>query len=212
MMRSLPFVTTSILTIGLLSAPVHADTIEITAGTLTLNRTFGQLHVEGPRGFVFDSIIDGSSLGGSIVVPGETVVLTMERMGLPGQFSIDGQTFQIHPITGLLGSEGAVFASVVAPAFDETASVSGPFTFRARIAGIDEPPFPLELVGRGTVQVDFLMNTVIPVWEPQRGVFQFESSDVAPIPEPATLILVGSGIAGCLMRRCRNGRREVESS
>ena len=213
-MRGLSFMATPMLILGL-SASAQADTIEITAGTLTLNRTFGELHVEGPRGFVLDSIIDSSSLSGTVVTPGETVVLDMRHMTVGPTFSIDGQTFQLHPITGPLSGGVSVFASVVAPPFsdDEPVSVFAPFTFTGVISGVSpmEPPFPLTFLGRGTVLVDFRSNPFIPVWEPPRAVFQFESSEPAPIPEPATLVLVGSGIAGCLMRqrRTRRGRENT---
>lgn len=205
-MRGFSFLVTSFLIVGVSSPPAHADTIGIMDGTLTLSRTSGVMHLEGPRGFVLDSTFEGSSLLGAIVAPGDTVVLTMEHMGLRGTVSIDGQTFQIHPFTGPVLGEGNLFASVVAPPFsgDQAASVVAPFTFTGRIVafGMDLAPFPLELVGLGTVQVDFLLNPLVtpplPLWEPQRAVFQFD-----PIPEPATLILVGSGLAGCLMRRRR---------
>lgn len=211
-MRGLSIVATPILIVGL-STTAQADTIEITAGTLTLNRTFGELHVEGPRGFLLDSFIPGSSLSGSVVAPGEMVNLDMLHMTVGPTFSIDGQTYQLHPQTGPLSGAVSVFASVVAPPFsnDDIVSVFAPFTFTGLIDGIMEAPFPLTFLGQGTVQVDFRLNPFVSAWEPPRAVFQFESSTPAPIPEPATLVLVGSGIAGGVMRR-RRARRSGEST
>ena len=208
-MRGLSFVATPILILGL-STTAQADTIEITAGTLTLNRTFGELDIEGPRGFKLASIIEGSSLHGTVLGPGDTLELDLLLMSVGPTFSIDGQMYQIGPIVEPLGGAVNVFGSVVAPPFssdeDEIVSVFAPFTFTGMISGLMEPPFPLTFLGQGTVQVDFRLNPFVPAWEPPRAVFQFESSDPAPILEPATLVLVGSGIAGCLMRRRRTRR------
>ena len=204
-MCRLPVMTIPILILGLGSVPAQADPIEITAGILTVNRTFGVFHLEGPRDFLLDALYQGSPLSGIVVGPGDTVALNMLG-GVGGLVSIDGQTFQSHPVTGPLFASVNVLGSVVAPQFsgDQTVSVFAPFSFTGRITSpVDVPPFPLDLVGQGTVEVEFRKNPFLPVWEPQTGVFRYESSEQAPIPEPATLILVGTGVAGHLIHRRR---------
>jgi hypothetical protein len=213
-MRRLPLITIPILILGLASAPAQAEPIEITAGTLTVNRTFGVFHLQGPRDFLLDGFYEGSPLSGVVVGPGDPVSLFMLG-GVAGNVSIDGQTFPVHPVSGPPFASVNVLGSVVAPSFsdDQTVSVFAPFSFTGRItptitsAGPLFPP--LDLVGQGTVEVEFRKNPFLPIWEPQTGVFRYESSEQAPIPEPATLILVGTGIAAHLIhRRRRRGQSD----
>ena len=115
-MSRLPLMTIPILILGLASTPAQAEPIEITAGILTVNRTFGLFHLEGPRDFLLDALYDGSPLSGVVVGPGDTVALNMLG-GVGGLVSIDEQTFQIHPVTGPL------FASVKCTRLGRSAAV-----------------------------------------------------------------------------------------
>jgi PEP-CTERM motif len=90
-----------------------------------------------------------------------------------------------------------------APAF---ASVFAPFSFSGSVVppGFAGGPFP-RLVGRGTVRVD--LAWVRPPdgegdgWDFQHALYEFQTP--AAVPEPGTFVLVGSGIAGYLIRRRR---------
>ena len=133
-MRRLSLMTIPILILGLASVPAQAEPIQITAGILTVNRTFGVFELEGPRDFALDAIYDGSPLSGVVVGPGDTVSLNMLG-GVAGLVSIDGQTFQVHPVSGPPFASVNVLGSVVAPPFsnDQTVSVFAPFSFTGTI-------------------------------------------------------------------------------
>lgn len=208
-MRTIALLAISLLIVGLSAVPARADEIQITAGTLTVDRRGGTLQLEGTGGFSLDALVDGSPLLGAVLRPGETLAITMLHMGARGSLTLDGQTFQFNGPTDFVGADLGVSGSLVAPPFsgDTEATLFAPFTFAGRIMGFPPgPEFQVTLRGGGTAQVDFLLNPFVDAWEPQRAIYRFEVSDTDPIPEPATLLLVGSGIAGCLAGRRRRRR------
>jgi hypothetical protein len=205
--------------------PVRADTIPITAGTFTIlpfDRPLGfpldTIHLEGPRGFTLDAfnispsgrhnVHDCEGPASLPCSPGDRVSLSAGSSGsdLGALVTLDGQTFGTGLGSETQGSALVQFTgSFLVPSFTgvEAVSVLSPFSFFGTVT----PPggsSVVQLVGRGTARVD-LARLVTPefgqTWDFQRAVYEFQTPAV--IPEPATLVLVGSGIAGCLIRRKR---------
>jgi hypothetical protein len=93
--------------------------------------------------------------------------------------------------------------SLLVPSFSGTdhVSVFSPFSFSGNVS----PPLQDEdgtvvthqLVGRGTARVDLAWGGE--GWLFQHALYEFQT----PVPEPGTFVLVGSGIAGYLIRRRR---------
>jgi hypothetical protein len=199
--------------------PVRADTIPITAGTFTIlppGPVSDTIHLEGPRGFTLDafniapsrySIYDCLGPASLPCSPGDRISLSAGSgdSDLPARVTLDGQTFHIAGGTAHGSGFVAFTGSFLVPSFTgvEAVSVFSPFSF----FGLVNPPGVapgVQLVGGGTARVD-LARVVTPefgqTWDFQRAVYEFQTPAV--VPEPATLILVGSGIAGCLIRRRR---------
>lgn len=208
------------LVVGMLSLPgsAVADTIAITAGTLTGEPFGARIHLEG-SGLVLDGSGDVTGgrweLGGfcrgtpDVCGPGSTASLlaSWNDHDFPGQATLDGRTFIVGMQTTTQGSAFVEFTgSVLLPQFTgtERITVSAPFDFRGSIwTPIDEVTGNATLVfltGRGTATINMIWNTTAGgAWEFQNALYQFSASD--PVPEPATMLLVGSGIAALTIRR-----------
>jgi hypothetical protein len=215
-----------LLTLGLVLAPtpLRADTIPITAGTLEI---FGsgfpvdRLHLEGTRGFT----LDGENITAIAPIPlvkvewvgrpfpcaaGERVSLMVDVGGsdFNADATLDGRAFHTNIISNEEGEAHIVFdGSLLVPSFSgtERVSVFSPFSF----SGILSPPLqdedgtvvPERLMGRGTARVDlaWVSSPEGEGWLFQHALYEFQT----PVPEPGTFLLVGSGIAGYLIRRRR---------
>lgn len=93
---------------------------------------------------------------------------------------------------------------VIPPGGADPLNLTAPFLFSGRVVGANESPvmaplFELDLSGVGVARMSLDLDN---------GVYQFQGVEYVfaasePIPEPAALILVGSGLAGLVARRRR---------
>ena len=170
------------------------------------------------RGFSLQSVPDHPFFGprcNGDCQPGDMVQIHASWSGhdLPGMASLDGATFRIG-----IGSEeegfGFVFfdgPSWTAPAFTglTTATVVVPITFTGTLAPPtpdDEIPQLTRLSGGGVATLALSWNAPTDGWLLSRARYEL-SADAAPIPEPATFLLVGSGLAAAAWRRRRTTSR-----
>ena len=89
---------------------------------------------------------------------------------------------------------------------DLVVRLTAPFLFNGRVIGSNERPvtmplFEVDLVGAGAATMRLGLDSGLGLYRFEGLEYVFESSE--PIPEPATLLLVGSGVAGLMARRKR---------
>jgi hypothetical protein len=129
---------------------------------------------------------------------------------LPGTVEFEGTQFT------LLGPEGTTIGldfladDVVLPpvrSLTQVAVVSEPFELSGfsslRLPDVGGEPVPeIPLFGRGRATIELRADqSGFPAWEFQRASYVFGST--APVPEPATILLVGGGMIAAVGRRMR---------
>ena len=126
-----------------------------------------------------------------------------------GTVTLDGTVFS--PVT--LGAMDFVFEApdVVAPPVAGSFTVTRPFTFSGSLSGFDPsdfdettPIFQRFLVGQGLVTASFLENPNPegpPLFSYRSIRYDFAASE--PVPEPASLLLVATGLGAALRLRRR---------
>jgi hypothetical protein len=224
----MPFLTTALLIVAIAATPrlALADPIEITSGTLVLLPRGGLIHLEGERGLVLD--VRGSGRATiwdcdlfAVCAPGSAVTLDTGWVGsdIGGQATLDGETWPVALGTQTTGAVAAIFSgSILMPAFsgEELVSATAPFTFFGRLSypspfGVEPRP-PVDLTGRGTATVDLTWISSQGGWDVRGATYVFAPLDAEPIPEPGTLILVGSGLAALVGRHRARRARHSQSA
>ena len=131
-------------------------------------------------------------LGSGIATVGEQTYGT--NMGFPGSVVFRGTlSLDADPVRI---ADGDLFVRLTAP-FLLTGTIAG---FQTPIA--TSPLFDVDVFGSGAV-------TLLLMRDPSRGVYHFHGIDYQfqdPVPEPGALLLVGTGVAGLLVRRRARGR------
>ncbi|MGH7489037.1 MAG: PEP-CTERM sorting domain-containing protein [bacterium] len=189
----------------------HADPIpiRITGGSLDLAleppESFGILDIVGRGDFRLNEFVVSETVGGALCrpcPPGDLLDLGGGFADEFGSATLNGVTYTLVP-AGEAGVANHFFAQGVVPAVGTTGVLLVPFTY----VGFFEIPGrqfrEYDLLGHGMATVRFRPDnfTPTPTWDFDGARFEF-----APTPEPATLLLISSGL-GVLAWLRSAGRR-----
>lgn len=197
-----------------LAVPARGETIQITSGALDWLRETGSPGITlAGGGFTFDGT--GFLTGGVFTpwndcmvpncVPGSTVDLHALWVGndLPGTAMLDGRTFDD---VGHLSSGTSLFVewtgSLQMPTDFTGGALTAPFSFSGTFRFFDFPTQTvLNLAGTGSATLGFTPFPTTPGFFLSSARYEFE--DPMPTPEPISMVLVGTGLAGLAALRRR---------
>lgn len=201
-----------------------ADPIQVTGGALDMGNFSGTLDITGERGFALHSRVDAISgvywpwlqCNVPSCDPGTEVSLLARWAGsaLTGPMSFEGRTYdRIGGATSLAGASVEFTGSFIAPPMGPSATVMTPFSFSGLFTIPNESgtgQILHTLFGGGTATVQLVPNTSslpgAPAWQVASALYQFSPAE--PVPEPATLLMVGAGVAA-VARRVRRKPAEA---
>jgi len=193
---------------------VSADPIQVTAGSAFMywdgTGSFATLQGSGLN--VVTDTYNGGLLGfnaGTAQLDGGVTFGTLGAMQHPWNVTVGGTDY-VAFLDGFLSFDTEPF---VAPpptsATPASVTFSTPFTMSGRLRGSSGPQgtgsvlFDVQLAGGGTAST--AARPIVPnAYLVNSGVrYEFGAAELGATPEPATLLLMGTGLAGVFLRRRR---------
>lgn len=201
-----------LLGFGLPASPAQADPILITGGVIDVNTPGFGITGSDTRlaGTPFPANAIWVFTGDQLVNLSRAVTVGMS-IATPVQQIVDGTTYNAV-LAGTLIFSATTFTSPPLP--DEPFApfaITTPFEMTGQLSGFMQtagqgtPLFSLTLTGRGIATVSGLVNTASGIYV--GDTLQFRFTDEAPIPEPASILLVATGAAGLIAARSRRRGR-----
>lgn len=193
MRRQFPTVGGWLVILGLVLSAVPAAADPVTTGQLDV---LG-LSITGvgsvSRGDVTVRIADSGFVEAALCSPclaGETTSLTGLFVSSGGLIQLESPSFVLQP--GL--------------AAGELWTIRVPFSFHATSFDPGAPPASID--GIGLVTARFLTQSMLGfdgtlLFNFRTATYEFGATDALPTPEPASLLLIGTGMAGVWLRRRR---------
>jgi hypothetical protein len=222
LMKRFAVALVTVIALSVTARPAVADQILVTGGSLQMGGSTGAVSIQGERGFtlaatvgVVDSFFAPWSQCLLPCAPGTNVSLNATFVGssLHGAtVTLDGLTYTNVGTASSSDSAALFFTGgpVVLPfANQDLVTLVAPFlltgSFSALLFTTADPAdrVEVELAGQGTaaltLQRSLLTPDGSPAWRYSSAAYSFEAA--APIPEPATMLLTGAGLAVLARRR-----------
>ena len=196
---------------GIVAVDAQADPVQITTGFLTSSGAFGIGHFEwSGEGFSAAGAAEPGVIGPAFCFPctsGDLISLDTFYSGTigGGTATVGGTTYEDVTFGGEVSFSAP---DVTAPSAPGGFTTMQPFTFNANLIGFldyntsaERIAFTQMLTGHGIVTASFSATPgqSTPIFSFQTVRYDFASD--AAVPEPATLLLFGSGLAAAVIRK-----------